>query len=384
MRNEIKIVLIGTGGYGQYYLETLLDEFPKGAVKVVGVVDPFCTKMPLYHELKRRDIPDYPTIRRFFKENKSCDLAVISSPIHFHKEHVAYALSHGCHVLCDKPLAATVEDVDYLISIRDQFKRKLWVGYQWSFSSAIQELKQDILNGKYGKLLSMKTICFWPRDFDYYNRNAWAGKIKSKGGRWVLDSPANNAMAHFIHNMLYLAGDEMQLSSIPKEIEAELYRAYPIENYDTIACRIIEENGVEMLFYGSHVTKTEYGPRFKIILENAIVEYEDKISGIVARNKSGVIKKHGAPDDDHQFKKLFHAVNAINIDTPIICGPEAARSQVVCINQIHKEIDKIKDFPQSMKIHIKDENRIYIDQLDQILQECYKQRKLPGEMGFLH
>jgi hypothetical protein len=52
LNKTINIILVGTGGYGEYYLRTLLDEFPNGAVKVVGVVDPFCTKTPLYEEMK--------------------------------------------------------------------------------------------------------------------------------------------------------------------------------------------------------------------------------------------------------------------------------------------------------------------------------------------
>jgi len=51
----------------------------------------------------------------------------------------------------------------------------------------------------------MKTLCFWQRDENYYRRSGWAGKIKDKKGNWILDSPANNAMAHFLRRFLALS-----------------------------------------------------------------------------------------------------------------------------------------------------------------------------------
>ena len=75
------------------------------------------------------------------------------------------------------------------------------VGYQWSYSSAIQKLKQDIHSGIYGKALQMKTIVLWPRNKAYFTRTTgWAGKVKASNGETIYDSVANNATAHYLHN----------------------------------------------------------------------------------------------------------------------------------------------------------------------------------------
>jgi len=374
----IKVLLAGTGGYGQYYLRTLLEEFPEGKVEVVGVVDPFCNKTPLYHEIRDRCIKDYPTIRKFYEEVDHCDLAVISSPIHFHVPHAIYAMEHGSHVLCDKPLTADPVEVEELIKTRDKYGKKVWVGFQWSFSKAIQELKADLLSGKYGRIRQMKSICFWPRDYAYYNRNDWAGRIMSRGGRWLLDSPANNAMAHFIHNMLYLAGDRIELAAKPLEVEAKTYRAYPIENYDTIACRILAERDIEMLFYGSHVTENELGPLFEIICDDVMIKYENRETGIVALQEDVVVKRYGAPDDDHQFSKLFYAIENLFNEKNILCGPEAAGEHVSCVNMIQENM-QIENFPKDIIVNLSIENRIYIRKLGHRLYNCYRHNVLPDD-----
>ena len=128
------------------------------------------------------------------------------------------------------------------------------IGYQWSFSKAIQSLKNDIIKGLFGKPIRLKTLALWPRDDEYYGRNNWAGRIKENQGKWVLDSPMNNAVAHYLHNMFYVLGFEVDSSAVPKQVIAECYRANPIENYDTAVCRILTTDDVEILFYASHAS----------------------------------------------------------------------------------------------------------------------------------
>ncbi len=45
-----------------------------------------------------------------FYEEQPADLAVISSPIPFHCQQTVLCLEHGANVLCEKPLAGSVED----------------------------------------------------------------------------------------------------------------------------------------------------------------------------------------------------------------------------------------------------------------------------------
>jgi hypothetical protein len=64
----------------------------------------------------------------------------------------------------------------------------------------------------------------------YYQRSFWSGRIKDDNGNWILDSVASNATAHYIHNMFYVLGNEVDKSAVPVEVAAELYRANNIEN----------------------------------------------------------------------------------------------------------------------------------------------------------
>jgi len=256
-KQPVSVALVGISGMGLYYLKTLLEEFPPGVLELRAAIDPFPERSELYPRIKKLGIPVFDSLQKFYESSQAAELVVISSPIHYHVPQSCMALRSGSYVLCEKPLGATVQEAERLIQTRDESRRWVMIGYQWSYSAAIQALKKDIFAGLFGKPVRLKTICLWPREEAYYKRSDWAGRKKDESGNWILDSPANNAMAHFLHNLFYVLGDRVDRSAKPVQVAAELYRAYPIENFDSIACRAHTEEGTELLFYASHALKRQ-------------------------------------------------------------------------------------------------------------------------------
>ncbi len=377
--NLVSVLPVGIGGYGYFYLDTLLHGFPDGFIIIPGIVDPFASQSGHYKEIVSRGIPVFNRLEDFYDKGYSADLVVISSPLHFHVHQSAIALKNSSNVLCDKPIGIVVQEVEGLIRIKETSGKWLRVGYQWSYSKAVQTFKQDILKGIFGAPLRLKTLCFWPRNEAYYKRNNWAGKIKDSSGRWILDSPASNAMAHFLHNLLYVLGEELHSSVKPKDITAELYKAYPIENYDSVACRIYTKNNIELLFYASHSTFSEKGPMFHFEFENAIVRYGETTKEIIATGKKGKKWSYGSPETDSQFLKLFEAVEAVRKPIPVVCGPEAAIAQTISINGIQDSVEKIIRFPEQMINREVKENRLWVKELDKVFFNCYLKGILPHE-----
>ena len=136
-------------------------------------------------------------------------------------------------MLCEKPAAGTVQEVLRMREAERTAGRWVAVGFQWSFSAAIQALKDDIRTGVYGRPHRLKCLYLWPRDAAYYGGTTGPGNgTTPRGpGSWTVRS--NNAMAHDLHNMFYVLGKEKETSARPAEVEAELYRAHDIENFDT-------------------------------------------------------------------------------------------------------------------------------------------------------
>lgn len=381
MKSPVSIVLVGIGGMGSVYLNALLKSRESGAFRIEGAVDPYPEKCPHLGELRTFNIPVFERLEEFYSEHRA-DLAIISSPIHFHCPQTCLALFHGSDVLCEKPVAATVQDARLMIKARDKEGGRVAIGYQWSFSTAIQDLKKDIRKGLFGRPRRLRCLYLWPRHEAYYRRNNWAGKQKDTEGRWILDSPAGNAMAHDLHNMFYILGEKTDSSALPVRVEAELYRAYEIENFDTAALRCFTDKGVEILFYASHATELDRGPVFSYEFEGGTVSMNGRDSEIRALFSNGEEKRYGNPDSE-PLQKMWEAIESAVTKSSPVCGIEAAMSQTLCLDGAQDSVPEIVSFPRAMKSEQGEpgERKICVQGLAEAWTESYERSLLPSEMG---
>jgi predicted dehydrogenase len=347
MTDRVTVVLVGMGGYGEVYLSALLDESYGTRCRLVGAVDPQPHTCSRLTELHSRSVPVHPTLRHFYR-GSSADFAIISSPIHLHAEHTCVALTHGSHVLVEKPAAAVTRDVDCMIEARDRIGFTVAVGFQWSFAHSILQLKRDILAGRFGAPISARCLTLWPRTEDYYRRNDWAGKRRDPQGRWILDSPANNAMAHFLHNMLFLLGNRVDRSASPASIAAHLARANDIETFDTIGAHVIVNEKVGLLFLASHaIGEAEtMESRFKLEFEDAVVSFPGGSAPIAARFSDGTMLEYESPNATPQSEKLWHCIEGISGTSDIPCGLETARAHTQCIEEIEESGTAVFEFKE--------------------------------------
>jgi predicted dehydrogenase len=381
MPAPVSLVLVGVGGMGAVHVKALLEKKDEGLFRIAGAVDPQPNRCQQYVEMRAMGVPCFVRLEDFYR-NRMAELAILSSPIQCHQPQTVFALAKGSHVLCEKPAAATIQDVREMIGAERASSRFVAVGYQWSFSSAVQTLKKDVMSGLFGKAKAFKCLYLWPRDEAYYRRNDWAGKKRDAEGAWVLDSPAQNAMAHDLHNMFYLLGKETDSSARPVEVEAELYRANAIENFDTAAARVRTDEGVEILFIVSHVSSEDRGPVVRFEFEKAVVRCDSRTSGLWAELADGKRKDYGVPDAE-PMNKLWQSIAGVRDGTRPLCGLEAAAAQTLCMNGMQDSVPEICDFPAALvrAVEAEGKRRMVVEGLDETLAACYEAGRLPSEMG---
>lgn len=373
----ISVGLAGIGGYGGNYLAHMLDRADDLGVRLVGAVDPYPERSPHLARLQATDVPIYADLEAFYARHAP-DLFVIASPIHHHMPQTRLALRRGAHVLCEKPLAATIQDGLETLEVEQESGRFVAIGYNWSFTHAIQALKRDILAGVFGRSLRLKSLVLWPRWQPYYTRNRWAGHIRDNTGTWILDSPVNNATAHYLHNLFYLLGDAVETSAQPVDVQAERYRANAIENYDTAALRAHTADGTEILFYTAHPVPENIGPIFHLEFEQAVITYNGRDSEILAQFHDGRIHSYQNPDANAHTAKLPRCIDNVRSGGRPLCGIEAATAQTRCMNGA-QESGPIVEFPREL---IHDEgDRGWVEGLSGTLLDCYQHTLLPSERG---
>lgn len=384
---QILAAIAGINGYGKNYIPHLLKLAKDGKIRFVGAIEPFPAGCSFLNELQDAGVLLYASLEEFYHKDFA-DMVILATPINCHYQQSFLAISKGSNVLCEKPLAATIQDAEAMVETGRESKKFIATGYQWSFTDAIQGLKRDIMREFFGRPKRLKSLILWPRDERYYTRNNWAGRKQSDDGNWILDSPINNAAAHYLHNMFYVLGDKIDISARPASVVAELYRANNIENFDTAALRCQTDEGIEMLFYASHAIPAYKGPVICYEFENATIRYETNGYGednplITAHCKDGqIIINYGCPDTQ-PFKKLYDSVEAIRNGRPVVCGAQAALPQTLCINGAQDSMDNIVEFPGSLisTQSVSEGNVKCVEGLAETLLACYEKALLPSELG---
>lgn len=384
MPDKIKLLLVGIGGYGAGYVMTALnmeDEF-----EVVGVADPFAQNAASLDELE--DIPVFDTIEEFFAAGHTADAAVISSPIQLHCEQLEAALNHSLHVLCEKPLCADGSQAQRMLTAAAaQPAQKVLIGFQWSFSPAMLAFKRQILDGVWGKPVSIKAIVRWPRAFNYYKRNDWAGRLRDSAGNFVGDSVLSNATAHYLHNPLFMLGSAMDTAAEPSQIEAQCFKAFDIETFDTafVKLAVPDRFGSEtdVFIAVSHCTEETAEPYVEYTFEHGIVRCagDDRLKGTLRGEEVdfGVIGG-GLEGYYNKMLSLYRCANALEKPP---CTVATALPELTVANTVLSAFPaaafdpaRVEECTAPLK-----EARLKVNGLDAVMLECYQKSQLPSQLA---
>jgi predicted dehydrogenase len=238
---SISLAVTGLGGYAGWACDQLLAAAAKGngdgrpTARLTAVCEPDLAKHAAkVQALRAAGIRVTSDLDELLAQ--PIDAVWLPLPIDLHRPVTERALAAGKPVLVEKPAAGCVDDVDAMIEAQLAARLPVAVGYQNLYDDATWTVKRRLLDGAIGEPISASVACCWPRTDAYFTRTNWAGKLKHNGS-WVLDSPVNNAMAHFLNLALFLLGPSEPTSAEPISVEAELYRVNVIENFDTCCLR---------------------------------------------------------------------------------------------------------------------------------------------------
>ena len=249
----IRAALVGVTGYGRWHLLMAMEQSLLGQLQLVGAVvinEPEAAT--LCARLRRHGVKIFGRFEEMMLAlSGHIDLVLLPTGIQWHAPMAIAALNAGAHVLVEKPIAATLQEIDAIEAAQRKAERLVAVGFQELCVPASHDIKSRVLRGDLGTLRRITVRAQWPRGPAYYARNNWAGRLRV-GEAWVLDSPVNNAFAHFLMLALFWTGAKPSTASPVVTLEAELSRFRPMESFDTVSLRARTASGVEILFYGSH------------------------------------------------------------------------------------------------------------------------------------
>lgn len=95
----------------------------RGQVLVVGACDPDAQARQRAH--RKWNVPVFEDPVQMLRQVNP-EVVTVCMPPALHRDHALLALSKGCHVFCEKPVAETLEQADEIVSAAEVASRFGW------------------------------------------------------------------------------------------------------------------------------------------------------------------------------------------------------------------------------------------------------------------
>ncbi|MFW5631231.1 MAG: Gfo/Idh/MocA family protein [Acetivibrio ethanolgignens] len=199
----MRYALIGCGRISTNHIKAAVNN----RLEVVAVCDVVPERMEVIlakHGLEKdKSIKRYTGYKKMIEENE-LDFVSIATESGLHGEIALFCIGQGLHVIIEKPMAMSLEEADKIISLSEEKGVKVAACHQNRFNIAVQEMRQALETGRFGKLSHGSIHVRWNRNQDYYTQAPWRGTWAQDGGALM------NQCIHGIDLLRWMLGDEVE------------------------------------------------------------------------------------------------------------------------------------------------------------------------------
>jgi predicted dehydrogenase len=146
VNTPLRVAVVGAGGIAQVAHLPVLRRLP--GVAVAAICDNDIGKAQAL--AARFEVAEtYDDIEEVLRHARA-DAVAICTPNHLHEIHAQAALSAGLHVLCERPLALSVDGVERVLATSERAGRRVMVGMNHRFRSDVQAVRGFLAGGDIG------------------------------------------------------------------------------------------------------------------------------------------------------------------------------------------------------------------------------------------
>jgi UDP-N-acetylglucosamine 3-dehydrogenase len=341
--NEMEKIKVGVIGCGSIARRRHLVEFDANPhASIVAVCDKIESRAKESAEqYNAQAFTDYKDLLA----NADVDVISVCLPNYLHAEVSIAALKAGKHVLCEKPMATSVEEAENMIRAAEENGRTLMIAHNQRFVSSHQKAKQLIDSGELGKIYSFRTTFGHPgpERWSIDGRNSW---FFEKDQAFI--GALGDLGVHKSDLIRYLLGEIVEVGAFVETSAKE-----NTEVDDNAVCILRTENGVigQLAASWSYVSG---GDNSTLIYgENAVLRLEDDPDySLVVQYKTGETVNYkldkiqtnesGGQTNTHVIDHFIDSI--IEGKAPLITGEEGKKSLEVILAAL--ESDSTKQFVQ--------------------------------------
>ncbi len=201
----MRYALIGCGRIATNHIKAVLNN--KENLEFVAVCDVIPEAMDSLlakHELdKNESIEKFTDYKEMLRKHQDLDLVAIATSSGNHAEIALYMIDHNINIIIEKPMALSMDDADEIVRRSEEKGVLVSVCHQNRFNIAVQQARQALEAGRFGKLSHGSINVRWNRNKNYYDQALWRGKWATDGGCLF------NQCIHGIDLLRWMMGDEV-------------------------------------------------------------------------------------------------------------------------------------------------------------------------------
>jgi len=166
----LKFGIVGCGGFGGAHILGLKNQKRARIVAVCDIDKEAVNKTVENFEL---EVDTYTDIDEML-EKSDIDAVVVATIDQAHREITVKALKAGKHVLCEKPMALTIDDCEAMVKAEDESGKKLMIGQICRMTPGFIEAKRLLDEGVIGELFYVESM--YAHDYSSFgNKGTWRG-----------------------------------------------------------------------------------------------------------------------------------------------------------------------------------------------------------------
>ena len=159
------------------------------------------------------------------------DVIDICTPSFLHYEQILQVLEVRKHVICEKPIASSLRQVDHLSAAEAQSGKRVMPIFQYRFGRGLQRLKLLVEAGLAGRAYLTTVETAWRRRAEYY-AVPWRGKWKTE-----LGGPLVTLAVHAHDAVYYILGPARSVLAHTATL------VNPLETEDCVSASLAMNNG---------------------------------------------------------------------------------------------------------------------------------------------
>ncbi len=153
MNRYYGVVLIGCGHIGEEHIQ---DIYYREGITVVGVVDHNLSRAQEF--ARKYQAQSYNTDYREYLSRGDVDVVIIATYVNSHLEILRDCLGAGKHVICEKPIAASLQDGQEFVRLVKSSPCKVIVSYILRCNETYQKAAELIQSGIIGTVKTMRMV----------------------------------------------------------------------------------------------------------------------------------------------------------------------------------------------------------------------------------